>query len=43
MDPFVEKLISNLITAAGISQTSPYAGIIFATILVLYFFMDKKI
>lgn len=42
MDPFVEKLISNLITAAGISQTSPYAGIIFATILVLYFFMDKK-
>lgn len=41
MDAFVEKLISNLITAAGISQISPYKGIIFASILFLYFYMDK--
>lgn len=42
MDAFVEKLISNLITAAGISQISQYKGIIFATILVIYFLMDKN-
>lgn len=42
MDAFLEKLISNLITAGGIIQITQYKGIIFATILVIYFLMDKS-